>query len=129
VRDVVSCVKNVETITTTAEMLRQYCAAHQAYVFDLEATSTAKHDASEEKQHDEEKVYQKRKNDIEKKQADAQQLISEPADRLTKATSSKNMVDILAAPALLQCGNKMLADTSEDIKALGAPPYKKTCKA
>jgi beta-N-acetylglucosaminidase len=50
-------------------------------------------------------VYQKRKREIEQKQVDAQKLISEAADRLTKATASKDIADILVAHALLQSGN------------------------
>jgi hypothetical protein len=46
----------------------------------------------------------------------------------TKATASKDIADILAAQALLQSGNKMLVESSDEMKALGAPPDKKARK-
>ena len=113
------------------EMLRQFRAAHQAYVADLAANTVAKPAPVKQQSDDnnEHEIYRKRKHEIEAKQTDAQKLISEAADRLTKATASKNIADsILAAQALLQSGNKMLVESSDEMKALGPPPNKKARK-
>jgi hypothetical protein len=130
VRDVVAHLNTVETMPITAEMLQQFRASHQTYVADLAANSVAKASAVEQlsDENKEHEVYQKRKREIEQKQVDAQKLISEAADWLTKATASKDIADILAPQALLQSGNKMLVESSDKMKALGAPPDKKARK-
>ena len=130
VRDVVAHIDGVETMRITGEMLRQFRAAHQAYVADLAANTVAKPAPVEPQSDDnnEHEIYRKRKHEIEAKQTDAQKLISEAADRLTKATASKNIADVLAAQALLQSGNKMLVESSDEMKALGPPPNKKARK-
>jgi hypothetical protein len=58
------------------------------------------------------KAHNKRKMEIEKKQIYAQQLISEATVRLTRATTTQNMAEILATQALLQTGNKMPAEAT-----------------
>ena len=69
-----------------------------------------------------------RKAAVERKQKDAEKLITEANERLLKATSSKDSSDLLAAQALLQSGTSKLIEAPRiELEMLNSepPPTKK----
>jgi hypothetical protein len=134
VKDVINRYSNVDTIPITMQMIRQYRGAHASYTAHLASVEKAEQEEAAKTEEiaraetEKEKTV-KRKAQIEKKQSEGEQLIAEATQRLAKATSTStsdmNVKDILAAQALLQTGNAMLAESRREMQEMESTSHKR----
>lgn len=113
VKDVVEQYSSTEEIPLTPALLRAYRNAHKAYKEAAEEAKKQQEKAGEKRKQtldDAATQLQAKKSLLELKQKDAEKLISEGTDRLTKSVAGGKMTDILPAQALIASGNKILQE-------------------
>jgi len=66
-------------------------------------------------------LIEKKKSEAVQKQKQAETLITEANDRLTRAATAQNMTEILAAQALLQSGSLQLKEARKELDELPCP--------
>ena len=71
---------------------------------------------------------EKKKSEALQKQKQAETLITEANDRLTRAATAQNMTGILAAQALLQSGSVQLTEARKELDELDTLPIAKKLK-
>jgi len=109
VKDVIRRYDSVDKIPISTQMLRKFRSAHASYSKDLAVTETCSKE-KERKADEKAKAVKeiedagKKKEEMNRKQLQAEKLIAEASERLTKAAVSQNSGEILAAQALLQSG-------------------------
>jgi hypothetical protein len=120
---------SVDKIPINRKLIQRYQSAHSVYTAELAKCTTEKRDSEAQQiEKRERELTEKKKSDAVHKQKLAETLITEANDRLTQAATAQNMVEILAAQALLQSGSVQLMEARKELEALDTLPVAKKLK-
>jgi hypothetical protein len=110
-------------------LIQFYQSAHSKYTEELVAGQTEKHDSeAQQAEKSEMQLRVKKKSEALQKQKQAETLITEANDRLTRVATAQNMTEILAAQALLQSGSVQLTEAHKELDELDTLPIAKKLK-
>jgi hypothetical protein len=110
-------------------LIQFYQSARSKYTEQLAAGQTEKQDSeAQQAKKSEMQLIEKKKSEAVQKQKQAETLITEANDRLTRAATAQNMTEILAAQALLQSGSVQLKEARKELDELHALPVAKKLK-
>ena len=111
VKDELQQHENLESVPITKGLISSYRGAHRKYQEGLKAKRDEEMKTAQKRKLDSElEVLEKRKNLCVTEQKQAENMVSEANDHIAAAVKSGKFDDIRAAQALLEGGNKLLAE-------------------